>query len=194
MDVLSKGKVERLISMIRKDFFYAREFVDMDDLNRQFALWCMEVANTRRHGTTRRIVADDLVKERPHLIPLPPHPYDEAIRMERKVNREGMISVDTNHYSVPTTTTSRVVDVHIGPSTLRLFSKGELIATHPRLEGKHQRRLDPLHRRSPPPEQLSRISATSKVKDGGVPLRIPTRSLALYAAIGEGLSQTGGAQ
>ena len=190
----TKGKVERLVSYIRGSFFMAREFADMDDLNRQFTHWCREEADRRRHGTTKKIVADDLRRERPHLTPLPPRIYDEAVRVERKVNREGMVSVDTNRYSVPDNTTSRVVEVHIGPSTIRLFDKdGNLIATHPRLEGRHEYRIDPSHRRSPPPGRLDRLSHVTTGRNGDSP-GIPVRPLAVHAAIGDALSQIGGAR
>ena len=191
----TKGKVERLVSYVRGSFFMAREFADMDDLNRRFEHWCREEADRRRHGTTRRIVADDLRRERPHLRPLPPRIYDEAMRVERKVNREGMVSVDTNGYSVPDNTRSRTVDVHVGPSTLRIFDRtGKLIATHPRLEGRHECRIDPLHRRSPPPGQLNRLTIIRTGRDRVDSPGIPVRPLDIYAAIGDALSQIGGAR
>lgn len=190
----TKGKVERIVRYVRESFFMAREFADMDDLNRQFECWCREVADKRRHGTTGRIVADEFARERPHLTPLPPRIHDEALSVERKVNREGMISVDTNRYSVPDKTTCRMITVHLGPSTLRLYDEANnWIATHPRLEGRHESRTDPSHRRSPPPGQLDRLVAINKGKDRES-LGIPVRSLDIYAAIGDALSQIGGAR
>ena len=35
-----KGKVERAIRIVRQSFFAAREFVDLEDLNRQAEAWC----------------------------------------------------------------------------------------------------------------------------------------------------------
>ncbi len=190
----TKGKVERLVSYIRGSFFTAREFADMDDLNRRFESWCREEADRRRQGTTGKIVWEELRREQPYLTPLPPHIYDEAIRVERKVNREGMVRVDTNGYSVPDGTTARMITVHLGPSTLRLHDEANnWIATHPRLEGRNGNRIDPSHRRSPPPGQLNRLSQVTTVRNGDSP-GIPVRSLDLYAAIGDALSQIGGAR
>ena len=105
-----------------------------------------------------------------------------------------MICVDTNRYSVPDGTMSRIVDVHVGPSTLRLFDRtGRLIATHPRLEGRHEYRIDPSHRRSPPPGRLNRLSHITTGRDRDSP-GIPVRPLDIYAAIGDALSQIGGAR
>jgi transposase len=54
----TKGKVERPFRYVRQDFFLARSFRNLDDLNMQFALWLAEIANPRRHATTRRIVTE----------------------------------------------------------------------------------------------------------------------------------------
>lgn len=40
----TKGKVERPFRYIRQDFFLARTFRNMDDLNAQFDIWRAEVA------------------------------------------------------------------------------------------------------------------------------------------------------
>ena len=54
----TKGKVERPFSYIRKDFFLARSFLNLDDLNAQLQDWLNTVANVRRHATTQRIVSE----------------------------------------------------------------------------------------------------------------------------------------
>ena len=73
------------------------------------------------------------------------------LTIERRVSREGMVSVGGNLYSVPDTSRKRVLDVQSHPSEVRIFEDGALIAAHPVLEGKNQRRLDPTHRKAPPP-------------------------------------------
>jgi hypothetical protein len=49
--VPTKGKVERPFSYIRQDFFLARSFRNLDDLNIQLDDWLATVANVRVHGT-----------------------------------------------------------------------------------------------------------------------------------------------
>src|SRR4029453_19493007 len=49
-----KGKVERPFSYIRQDFFLARSFRSLEDLNTQLQDWLDTVANIRLHGTTQR--------------------------------------------------------------------------------------------------------------------------------------------
>lgn len=62
-----KGKVERPFSYIRQDFFLARTFRNLDDLNAQLDDWLATVANVRVHGTTQRIVAEAFAAEQGEL-------------------------------------------------------------------------------------------------------------------------------
>jgi len=67
----TKGKVERPFRYIREDFFLARSFLDLDDLNAQLRHWLQTVANPRLHATTKRVVNEAFAEERPLLQPLP---------------------------------------------------------------------------------------------------------------------------
>ncbi len=146
----TKGKVERPFRYIRQDFFLARTFRNMDDLNAQFDIWRAEVANPRVHATTRRVVDEAFAEECPNLKPLPAMPYSAVLSVERRVSKEGMISVGGNFYSVPDTTRRRTLEVQHHVTELRIFEDGQLIARHPVLEGKARRRIDPAHRKAPP--------------------------------------------
>lgn len=146
----TKGKVERPFRYIRQDFFLARSFRNMEDLNAQFAAWRCEVANPRVHATTRRVVVEAFAEEAPSLMPMPTIPYSAVLTVERRVTKDGMISVGGNFYSVPDTTRRRTLEVQHHATELRIFEEGQLIARHPVLEGKAQRRVDPAHRKAPP--------------------------------------------
>lgn len=146
----TKGKVERPFRYIRQDFFLARTFRNMDDLNDQFDTWRSEVANPRVHATTRRVVDEAFAEELPSLKPLPAMPYSAVLTVERRVSKEGMISVGGNLYSVPDTTRRRTLEVQHHVTELRIFEGGQLVAHHPVLEGKARRRVDPAHRKAPP--------------------------------------------
>jgi len=97
----TKGKVEPPFRYIRQDFFLARMFRNIDDLNAQFDLWRTGIANPRTHATTLRVVDEAFVEEQPSLNSLPAIPYDAVLTVERRVSHEGMISVAGNYYSVP---------------------------------------------------------------------------------------------
>lgn len=179
----TKGKVERPFRYIRQDFFLARSFRTLDDLNAQFDDWRAGIANARTHATTGRVVSEAFAEEQPTLIAAPAMPYDAVLTVERRVSHEGMVSVGGNFYSVPETTRKRRVEVQHHPERVRIFEDGILIADHPVLEGKNRRRVDPAHREAPPP----RIEAVDMEPVPGV----PRRPLAFYEAVGQRLA-TGG--
>jgi transposase len=47
----TKGKIERTIGFVKKNFWPGVSFTDIDDLNRQATAWCERI-NNRIHGTT----------------------------------------------------------------------------------------------------------------------------------------------
>ena len=98
----------------------------------------------------RRVVDEHFAEERPTLTAHPAIPYSAVLTVERRVSREGMVSVGGNLYSVPDATRKRVLDVQNHPKEIRIFENGALIAVHPVLDGKNQRRVDPAHRKAPP--------------------------------------------
>jgi hypothetical protein len=140
-----RGKVERPFRYIREDFFLARTFRNLDDLNDQLDDWLATVANVRLHGTTQRIVAEAFAAEKAELHSLPAVPFDELLRLERRVSHDDLVSIGGNYYSVPDRT-RRVVEVHQLPDQIRILDQARLVATHPVLEGRRQYRIDPAHR------------------------------------------------
>ena len=106
----TKGKVERPFSYIRQDFFLARTFRNLEDLNAQLDEWLATVANVRVHGTTQRVVAEAFAAEKPDLQVLPATPFDALLKLERRVSNDGLVSIGGNYYSVPDRT-RRVVEV-----------------------------------------------------------------------------------
>ena len=103
----TKGKVERPFRYVREDFFLGRSFRSLDDLNHQFRQWLDTVANSRRHATTGRIVAEHFAEEKPHLRALPAGPFNTVLTLDRRITRDGMVSVGGNLYSVPDGVSSR---------------------------------------------------------------------------------------
>jgi transposase len=183
----TKGKVERPFRYVREDFFLARSFRDLDDLNAQLRHWLDTVANPRVHATTKRVVNEAFAEERPHLRPLPLAPFRAVLRLERRISRDGMVSVGGNLYSVPDATRRRAVEVHTLAEGIRIFEDGVLIATHPVLDGRHQRRVAPGHR-------IGGGGPRRRMADGGVILgrvgdTVARRSLEFYDAVARQLAQ-----
>lgn len=178
----TKGKVERPYRYVRQDFFLARTFRDMDDLNVQFEDWRTTIANPRRHATTQRIVDEHFAEEQPQLTVLPAIPYSAVLTVERRVSHEGMVSVGGNLYSVPDATRKRVVEIQNHPREIRIFEDRVLIAVHPVLEGKNLRRVDPSHRKIVPPRHLPMPVAPGRLTDVG------RRPLSFYDAVARRLA------
>jgi transposase len=185
----TKGKVERPFSYIRQDFFLARSFRNLDDLNAQLRDWLDTVANVRLHGTTQRIVAEAFAAEQQELQALPAFPFDALLKLERRVSHDGLVSIGGNYYSVPDRT-RRVVEVHQLPDRLRILDEGRLVAVHPVLEGRRQYRIDPAHRLGAA-ARAPRQATSEAVLVGRVGEHVAQRSLAYYQAVGDRLALAG---
>jgi transposase len=188
----TKGKIERPYRYVRQDFFLGRAFRDMDDLNGQLGEWLAGVANRRLHGTTRRLVDEAFAEEKPTLQPLPALAFGSVLKMDRRISRDGMVSVDGNLYSVPDTTRRRVVDVQVTASEVSILDAGKMVAVHPVLEGSGQRRVAPGHRLWPPPGNARTHRRRDPAEPVGVPGEIVTcRSLEVYEAVAGVLARSG---
>jgi transposase len=186
----TKGKVERPFRYIREDFFLARSFRNLEDLNAQLRHWLDTVANPRVHATTGRVVNEAFAEERPCLKPLPLAPFRSVLRLERRVSHEGLVSVGGNLYSVPETTRKRVVEVHTLADEIRIFEDGTLVAAHPVLEGRNQRRIAPGHRRPLPAAKPP--AAEEAVPIGRAGDTVAQRPLEFYDAVARRLAAEGG--
>ena len=187
----TKGKVERPFRYIREDFFLARSFRNLDDLNDQLRQWLDRVANPRTHATTRRVVLEHFAEERPSLQPLPAGPFQAVLRLERRITRDGMVSVDGNLYSVPDTTRRRPVEVHSTAGEIRILEDGKVIAVHPVLDGRGQRRLLAGHRGTPNPANSQ--TPRQIPPPGRAGEIVALRPLDFYDAVGRRLAGDGAA-
>ncbi len=183
----TKGKVERPFRYIREDFFLARSFGNLADLNEQLRRWLDAVANPRVHATTRRVVNEAFAEEKLHLRPLPLAPFRAVLRLERRISSEGMVSVGGNFYSVPDATRRRTVEVHTLAEEIRIFEDGTLIIAHPVLEGRHQRRIAPGHRTAG--AEARRRTAKGVPVPGRSGDLITPRPLEFYDAVGRRLAR-----
>jgi hypothetical protein len=183
----TKGKVERPFRYIREDFFLGRSFRNLDDLNAQFRQWLDQVANVRVHATTKRVVAEHFAEESSALQPLTAGPFQAVLRPERRITRDGMVSVDGNLYSVPNGARRRTVEVHSTANEVRILEDGAVIATHPVLNGRGQRRIIAGHRTLPPPlnSHTPRQDRSGATRAGDI---VAMRPLAFYDAVGKRLA------
>jgi hypothetical protein len=78
-------------------------------------------------------------------------------------------------------TRRRTVEVQVYPKEIRIFEAVQRIACHPVLQGKHQSRLEPSHRQTPPRQQATLI-------DPGPDRGVSKRPLAFYDAVAQRLA------
>ena len=181
----TKGKIERPFRYVRANFFLARSFANLEDLNRQLRVWLDTVANARLHGSTGRIVAEHFKAERTSLKPLPAGRFDAVLRTERRVSHEGMVSVGGNLYSVPDGTVKRVLEVETTADCVRIHDGQRLVAVHALLHGRRQRSLLPGHRQPRRPSAAPEMEKPSSIQPPGH--SVARRGLEIYAAVAERL-------
>jgi transposase len=135
-----KGRIERPFAYVETNFLPGRGFADFDDLNRQALAWCREVANRKPKAALGMSPDAAYVIEQPHLRPLPevlPPVYE---LLERVVDLNGFVNVDTNRYSVPERFVGKSVSIYKMPAEIEVRRKDITIAVHPRLIGQRDGR------------------------------------------------------
>lgn len=128
-----KGRVERSIRYIRDNFFAAREWNDLDDLNNQAEQWCENQAADRpcpedKTLTVRAVFEQEKFK----LIALPDNPYSNEERVEVRVGKTPYVRFDLNDYSVPHTYVRRTLTVSAQADKIFILNGSDIIAEHPR--------------------------------------------------------------
>jgi len=133
-----KGRVERSIRYIRDNFFAARRFDDLEDLNRQALQWCESSALARRWpADDRRTVGEALLEEKPKLLALPDNEYPCAERAEVVLHKTPYARFDLNDYSVPQKYVGKTLLVLASLETVRLLDGSLVVATHQRSYDRH---------------------------------------------------------
>jgi transposase len=128
-----KGRVERAIRYVRENFFAARKFADLDDLNAQAALWCAGPAADRPCREEPMIsVREAFAREQSSLLALPENPYPCELQLPVKVGKTPYVRFDLNDYSIPHTHVRRTLTVRANAQQVRILDGADLLATHVR--------------------------------------------------------------
>ncbi|HVA32775.1 MAG TPA: IS21 family transposase [Candidatus Baltobacteraceae bacterium] len=141
-----KGRVERAIRYVRDNFFAARTFADLDDLNAQARLWCNGQAADRLCPAAAELrVGQAFAQERAQLFPLPDNAFitDEIVPV--KIGKTPYARFDLNDYSVPHTHVQRMVTVRATSDSVRILDGGAAIAEHARSYDRGAQIEDPGH-------------------------------------------------
>jgi len=128
-----KPKVERHVPYVRERFFKGGQFHDLSDLRAQAIRWCLEVAGSRVHGTTRKlplVVFNE--EEKAALLPWDGEPYDVPDWHDVTVHPDHHIAYRYALYSAPNSTCPQGTKLEVrGDSKLvRLYKRGMLVKVH----------------------------------------------------------------
>lgn len=173
----TKGKVESGVKYVKR-FLRSKEFQSLDDLNSQLLDWIINVADERVHGTTHRKPAEMFLEEKDLLLSTKGRPaYVFEERAVRHVSKDCLVAFETNRYSVPFRLAGKRVEVLTDGEMIKIYHGGELISSHPRIEGSYQASVDKSHywglykhaKPSPPPAE-----------------EVEIRDLAVYQSLLEG--------
>lgn len=140
-----KGTVENLVKYVKGNFLAGRHFYDDGDLAQQTDQWRHEVNTVRVCSATQQIPCVRLAEELPHLGPLPETAYDYGFFESVLVNRESMVHLDTNRYSVPSHLVGHTLTARLHLERIELYDGLERVASHLRQYGRHQRVVIPEH-------------------------------------------------
>jgi transposase len=128
-----KGRVERSIRYIRDNFFAARVFADVADLNAQAKAWTDGPASTRPWPEGVQLtVAQAFETEQPKLMALPMDGYPVDARLEVSVAKTPYVRFDLNDYSIPHTHVQRTVTVLASADRVRVLDGATILADHAR--------------------------------------------------------------
>jgi hypothetical protein len=128
-----KARVERAVQTVRDDCFAGEFLQTLDDARHRGRRWGLEEYGLRRHTTTRRLPLEHFeAEEKPKLLPPPTARYDVPLWCEPKVGRDQHAQVDRALYSLPTLYIGKRLRARADRATVRFYSGGVIVKTHPR--------------------------------------------------------------
>lgn len=132
-----KGIVERDIGYTKHNALDGKQFNSLAEANAYLRYWNKRWARTRIHGTTRcqvwKLFCDI---ERSRLRPLAEHAFVFFTVCVRKVDVNGCIEVKRGFYRVPPRLVGETVVVHYNQQYVQIYSGGQFVIAHMRLERK----------------------------------------------------------
>ena len=130
-----KPRVERNVRYVRESWWRGETFTDgLAEAQRRVETWCERTAGLRVHGTTARRPAEHFAAtERGLLLPVPDARYDVPVFATPKVAPDRHVEIARALYSVPGTLIGQRLDARADTALVKLYHRGELIKTHPRM-------------------------------------------------------------
>jgi len=171
-DANRSARVELGFDYVQNNFLAGRKFEDWGHANREAVVWCDKVNarySPKLHAKRRDLFATELLS----LEPLPTWIPEVYMLLQRIVDLEGYVTVQTNRYSCPYRLIGRRLEVRELGEHVEAYDGPRLVARHARvLEPIHARVTDPAHRpprgehrkkSAPPPEEQELLAAQPKL-------------------------------
>lgn len=140
-----KGAVESLVKFVKGNFLAGRTFYDDADLSQDCTAWLQQVNAVRPSDATEQVPSVRLAEERLAFGPLPAVAHDYGIFDSVVVNRESLVTIATNRYSVPAHLLGLALTARLYPARIELYHGAECVATHVRHFGRNARIIVPEH-------------------------------------------------
>jgi hypothetical protein len=143
----TKGKIEAAIKYVKHSFLLGQTFPSLAAANEALWTWLRTVADQRIHGTVHERPNARWPVDQAALRPRGSQPrYVLPVAWRRRVSVDGLVTVETNRYSVPVQYIGHDVDILPGPDeTVRIYRDGHVIAVHPRRPGRGALVVDLAH-------------------------------------------------
>lgn len=141
-----KGKIEKSIGYIRENFFEARTWKDIEDLNAQALSWCLgeSLARPWKRGDPRT-VGQVFEEEKPKLLPLPATSFPVGEARLVRIPKTPYARFDTNDYSVPSKYVRSTLSLRANTREVLIFDGNAEVARHVRSYACHRTIENPAH-------------------------------------------------
>ena len=140
-----KGRVENGVGYVKKNLLAGLELPQFDAMGNVSRQWLDTIANVRIHGETRRKPVEMFSEEKQSLLPLPAHPYDIGTITQVRASTQFRVTLDSNHYSVPSEYAGANLTLKAYPDRLCIYCGDKLIARHARSYDRNIDFEDPDH-------------------------------------------------
>lgn len=129
-----KGAIENLVGFVKRSFFRARRFHDVErDLPEQLAAWLLEVNTGRPNRATREIPATRLPAEQARMKPLAVPPAAYGLRFPVTVGPTAMVTYQSIRYAMPAPACGLPATLWLYPDRVKIITAGSRHeALHPR--------------------------------------------------------------
>jgi hypothetical protein len=129
-----KGSVENLVGWVKRSFFRARRFADLEhDLPRQLVDWLVVANEERPSRATKEIPAQRLIAERARMKPLAIPTQEYALRYAVHVGPTALVEFERIRYAMPAGACGIPATLYLYPGRVRIVTAGSRFeATHPR--------------------------------------------------------------